>query len=81
MHAAKVKQTNLGFAITTLMTNDIAGSRRGAPEPGGGSHGGACLPELYQDQHVFLGKNPEAELQAKEVPHQTAPGGLCKLTM
>lgn len=30
-----------------------------------------CSPGKYQNQHVQLGEDPQAELQAQTFPHQT----------
>ena len=55
-----------------------AGPRRRRPEPRHGAYGSSGLPKLHEDQHVLMGQNPKTELQTEEVPHQTAPRGICK---
>ena len=59
--------------------NDITPGPWGCPlEPGGGSPRGSRLPELHQDQHVLLGKDPQTQLQEEEVLDKTPSRGICK---
>ena len=54
------------------------GPRRSSIESSGGSHGGISLPKLYQNKHLFLGKDKKAKLQEEKIPDQITSRRICK---
>lgn len=75
MHAAKVsKIVGKCLRICYNCCLNGAGSGGRATERGRGQCGRARVPEFRQDQHFFVGENPQIVVQAQKIPHQTPPG-------
>ena len=57
----------------------LLGPRRSSIEFSGSTHGGIGLPKLYQNKHLFLGKNKKIKLQEEEISNQITSRRIRKL--
>ena len=80
MHFKTLYSVQCGARVVAQHVH-VAGPRGGVPDPGGGTPGGARVPDRHQDQHLLLGQGAQAQLQEEEVPDQAPPRGLRKWTV